>query len=509
MKKSIMAIMVLSACTVCLFAPALAEEDKPIVIIVNGVVMRAGPVPFIEENEVMVPVKSIAEAMGFKVTGWDAYRAHVHDEVHNIQVIVDVVSGSNDRMFSAGDGRRREIDNSVPPMKVGNHIFVPLRSFAEAFDYNVQWDENAKTATLTNQLDIPFFAGKEANVAHSLLSDRLVIFMPEGAESQNAHFGGLMGGEVGGETEIDLVLFGNGQTLTVNVSELYMYSTGDINSDALLFIEFIHANPNSELRNTSFEPVQISDATVVIKPIITDAIDSDFIMGALVRAVDDTLIVVKIYADQKAMTYPEDCISLSLQIIESAQAGTRSLRADGQVLDIGSYTIQVAPGYVPFISDLYHYVWHFTELVTIGDTPSSFGIYRGNHPSYDDSQRPTETVRDIVLSRIVTWRIFTDAPGHFDENSYAEAVIRTGISGWDTYMHIYAFPTSESNWETIREMVRSLRDEDGTATTIIWLLYGLTLVLFLLVLLLVIRKLRKIRITRETKKAEDITAPGE
>jgi hypothetical protein len=431
----------------------------------------------------------------------------VHDEIHNIQLVVDVVSGSPDRMFNAGGGRRRgEIDNSVPPMKVGSHIYVPLHSFANAFDYDVQWDENTKTAILFNQLDSSFFAGKEANVAHSLLSNRLTIYMPEGAENENVHFGGIMGGIVGGETEINLILFGNGQTLTVNVSELYMYSTGDLNNDALLFIDSIHANPNNVLKNASFESIKISNTIIIIQLIIIDAIDSDFIMGALVRAVDDTLVAVKIYADQKAMTYPEDCKNLAMQIIDSIEIGSRSLNADGQTLDIGDFTIQVAPGYVPFIRDLYHHVWHFTKLVTIGDTQSFFGIYRGNHPSYDDSEKPTKTIKDIVLSRIITWRLIKDAPGQFNENSFAEVIIRTGVSGWDTYMHIYAFPSSESDWNDIREMVRSLHDEKGAATFFIWLLYGTILAIIIIVTVTILLVIHKRRKRKQLTKPEEVAS---
>ena len=343
----------------------------------------------------------------------------------------------------------------------------------------------------------------------SLLSDRLIISMPEGTEEQSVHFGGLMGGIVGGETEINLILFGNGQTLTVNVSELYMYSTGDSKKDVQLFIDSIHADSYNTLDNTSLEPIQINDTITVIQPIVIDAYDSDFIMGALVRAIDDTLMAVKVYADKKAMTYPEDCKSLAMQIIGSVGVGTRSLDVDGMKLDIGDYTIQVAPGYVPFIRDSYHYVWHFSKLVAIGDTQSSFGLYRDNYLSYDDSKNPIITVEDTVLGRTITWRLFTNIPGTFDEESYAEVIIGTGADGWAKYMHIYAYPSSESDWEAIRGMVRSLNREDDISSEIVrdteyrlnnedgepppdkWLFYGLIIVVVALIVLLVIRKRRK------------------
>ena len=161
MKKTISTFLVILTCAVCLNTTAFADEDTPIVIIVDGVSIKTDAETFLEQGEVMVPVKNIAEALGFRVTGWDAYRAFIHDEVNNIQLIADLVGGSSARMSNAGDGRRKgEIDNSVPPMKVGDHIYVPLRSFADAFDYDVHWDESAKTATLINQLDTSFLLEK-------------------------------------------------------------------------------------------------------------------------------------------------------------------------------------------------------------------------------------------------------------------------------------------------------------------------------------------------------------
>jgi hypothetical protein len=473
---------------VCFPPPVFALDDTPVIIFNGSPLETPDAMPFMEQNEIMVPVKYIAEALGFKVSGWDAYRAFVHDEIHNIQLIVDVMNNSANRMFNAGDGRRRPIDNSVPPIKIGNHIYVPLRSFADAFDYNVKWDENTKTATLENQLDTPFFARKEVNTAHSLLNDRLIISMPDDAKFQNAHYGGIMGSSVADEYEINIVLFGNGQTLSVNISELYSYSTGDLNNDALLFIESINANEYHPLRNALSEPIRISDATIIMQPKAADIVNTDYIMGALVRAVDDTLIFASIYADQKAMTYQEDCKNLAKQIVDSIEVGTRSLKSGGQTLDMGDYTIQLVPGYVPkryFQPD--GETWYFIKLVTIGDTESYFGINRHNYLSFDDSRQPTKFARNIVLSRIIKWHIYTETRGVFDKNSFAEAILQTNITGWDMHMQIFASPASESDWKTIREMVCSLHDVNGTATRIIWAFYGIIFTIFVIVLYACIR----------------------
>lgn len=141
-------------------------------------------------------------------------------------------------------------------------------------------------------------------------------------------------------------------------------------------------------------------------------------------------------------------------------------------------------------------VWYFNKLVTIGDISSSFGIYCGGQTTYDNEEKPKKIVRDIVLSRIVKWRIHTEVSGKFDENSYAEIIILSDIDINDwyiTYMHIFASPSSESDWKIIREMVHSLSDTKGTATLIIWVFYGIILSIVFLVILLIVRKRKKVR----------------
>jgi len=327
--------------------------------------------------------------------------------------------------------------------------------------------------------------------------------MPENAENQNAWHGGIMGAATDSEYEVNLLLSGNGQTITVNVSELYLYSTGDIQKDASLLIDIINAENNEYPAPVLFDlsnPVKIDDIEfIVMQPIsIKSNYNSDyFIMSALVRNIDNTLMFVKVYADAKAMKYPEDCINIAQKIVNSIKSGNRSLIVDGQKLNMGDYTIQIAPGYVPKFSQGVDFdVWYFNKLVSIGNIRSSFGIYFGGNTGYDSEKKPVKTAREIVLSRIVKWRIYAKTPELLYGGSYAETIILTDISVdfpyyYATYIDIFASPSSESDWKIIREMVRSLHDVNGKTTLMIWIFYGIIFAIIIFIILLIIRKRKK------------------
>jgi len=474
----------------------LAEEDFPIAIMVEDIPLETDNPPFFEQNEIIAPVLDLARAMGLYASNAPGDSAKediwVDDEVYYTRLCIYISPfwNSGPRMEIAGGGI---IDNTVPPKMIDDCVYVPLRPFADVFGYNVQWDEQTKTAYLTNKLNIPFFTGKVDNTKYSLINDRLFIHMPEGAEARNSHYGGIMGSSTNDDYETNLMLIGNDQTIEVKANELYAYSTGDLKKDAALFVDMLNNRYTRPAKYFISETVDKETlAFISLRPETYDNWSDFLIEGALVQTADNTLVFVGVYADQKAMKYSDDCQKLARQIINSLESGTRILSAEGQLFSMEGYSIKLVPGYIPKLNRGPDFdVWYFNKLTTLDDVGSSFGIYRGNHPSYDNSEKVTNTTKDIVLSRMITWRIYSETPGKFDEKSYAETIILTGIGGWDTYMHIFASPSSETDWKDIRKMVRSLNDVDGSATVTIWIFYGLILIFIFGIILLVIRKRKK------------------
>lgn len=129
-------MLVLVLMLACTFTSlALAEPQRPISVLVDGLPVTFDVQPFIQNGRTLVPFRAIAEALNVKVT-WDG----------------------KTRIVSATDGKtavRLQIGNKtayrndapvpldVPPVILGERMLIPVRFFAEAFACNVDWDAPA------------------------------------------------------------------------------------------------------------------------------------------------------------------------------------------------------------------------------------------------------------------------------------------------------------------------------------------------------------------------------
>jgi len=58
-------------------------------------------------------------------------------------VSTEFVIGRSYMLTSFGNSQQKELD--TPPMIINGRTLVPARAAAEAFDYNVEWDEATRT----------------------------------------------------------------------------------------------------------------------------------------------------------------------------------------------------------------------------------------------------------------------------------------------------------------------------------------------------------------------------
>lgn len=123
------------------FSPTPQQSD--ISVVVNGKYVNFDVQPQIINGRTMVPVRAIFEALG-AVVEWDEYEQLVTAEIYEPDGILfaQFIIGSNIMYSSCGSGEHI-ID--TPAMIINGRTLVPARAAAEAFDYNVSWDEATKT----------------------------------------------------------------------------------------------------------------------------------------------------------------------------------------------------------------------------------------------------------------------------------------------------------------------------------------------------------------------------
>ena len=103
---------------------------------VDGELREMDVAPFInKENRTMVPVRFIAEAMGLSVR-WDGKKRQVIITAEDKKVILTI-----DSQIAVVNGNPIKMDTKA--VIVNGRTFVPLRFVAEAFGFQVEWDQPA------------------------------------------------------------------------------------------------------------------------------------------------------------------------------------------------------------------------------------------------------------------------------------------------------------------------------------------------------------------------------
>ncbi|MDO5725206.1 MAG: copper amine oxidase N-terminal domain-containing protein [Tissierellia bacterium] len=103
--------------------------------------------PYIENDRTMVPLRVIAENLGYKVE-WDGKNYEVNISNKNLDL----------KLFI---GKKEVINNGkvditdVAPVIKKDRTFVPLRYIAEAFNQVVIWDEASRSVYITREQDVP------------------------------------------------------------------------------------------------------------------------------------------------------------------------------------------------------------------------------------------------------------------------------------------------------------------------------------------------------------------
>lgn len=147
---------------ISLFAKRHEKKDIQLPIIVNDHYVMSDVHPFIEKDRTYVPIRFIAEELGYDVT-WDGIRKEVHitDGKSKVQLAIE-------SKVMTIDGKDVILD--APAKLKDDRTFVPLRAIAEAFGEKVNWSQDYQTVFIGNDpkynefYPIVFYYGNEAPV---------------------------------------------------------------------------------------------------------------------------------------------------------------------------------------------------------------------------------------------------------------------------------------------------------------------------------------------------------
>lgn len=126
--------------------PVLINADEnTIKVLLNNKILEMDVDPVIENGNTLVPVRSISEALGAKVT-WDKSTKTVNLTKENSNISLKLWN----KNAKVND---KEVTLDMPAKIFNDRTFVPLRFISETFGCEVNWDKASKTITLKSNSD--------------------------------------------------------------------------------------------------------------------------------------------------------------------------------------------------------------------------------------------------------------------------------------------------------------------------------------------------------------------
>lgn len=138
--KRILTFLVALFMVVSLVSPAAAAQ--PVKVLFDDAEVEFDEAPFVEEGRTLVPIRALAEKLGFTV---DWLEAEQKITLTKGETTIVLWIGSNKVLVNGVEGT---ID--VPAKKVGNRTFVPIRFIAETLGTHVGWDNDKQAAVVTS-----------------------------------------------------------------------------------------------------------------------------------------------------------------------------------------------------------------------------------------------------------------------------------------------------------------------------------------------------------------------
>ena len=122
----------------------IEESYKEITVYLNGEPLNFDQPPIIENDRVLVPMRTIFQALGATVD-WNGNTKEITSIKENKTVKMQI----NNNTMTVNSN---EIYLDMAPIIKGSRTLIPVRAVAEAFDCNVSWDSlNRRVDVITNK----------------------------------------------------------------------------------------------------------------------------------------------------------------------------------------------------------------------------------------------------------------------------------------------------------------------------------------------------------------------
>ena len=403
MKKIIPIILLLTA--VMSTSTALADEN--ITVMLNGQAMDFDVAPIIQNDRVLVPMRAIFEELHCSVDYTDIDGKQIITAKLNENNSIGLVIGSDEMQI-----HNQKIKLDTAPIIVNDRTLVPLRAVSEAFDYDVNWDEDTKTVTISKEIP---------KTEYDILYGRLKVKIKSDSKVYDGFWGDDTWLELSNEG-IDFV-----------AKELGYITVGDLKKDA----------ENLEYETVGDTVTQNGIEYIVLKS------EKDNRVEYLVKSSDDYLILL--YAKAKA---DKDLWKTNVQeIIDTLSAGDKKLDTSANSVHSDYLTIARPNGYFVRLDGDDRYGW-LIKKVTKTDEKGVPLLYIDEMQSDVDEQtdlyngnKAYKKVKSKFLGNDVEWLLY-------NEDNY----MQTYVEHDQVSYHIYAYAESTEKQQDVINFVSGIKE---------------------------------------------------
>ena len=386
---------------------ALADEN--ITVMLNGQAMDFDVAPIIQNDRVLVPMRAIFEELHCSVDYTDIDGRQIITAKLNENNSIGLVIGSDEMQI-----HNQKIKLDTAPIIVNDRTLVPLRAVSEAFDYDVNWDEDTKTVTISKEIP---------KTEYDILYGRLKVKIKSDSKVYDGFWGDDTWLELSNEG-IDFV-----------AKELGYITVGDLKKDA----------ENLEYETVGDTVTQNGIEYIELKS------EKENRVEYLVKSSDDYLILL--YAKANAKTDKDLWKTNAQEIIDTLSAGDKKLDTSANSVHSDYLTIARPNGYFVRLDGDDRYGW-IIKKVTKTDEKGVPLLYIDEMQSDVDEQtdlyngnKAYKKVKSKFLGNDLEWLLY-------NENNYMQTYVEYDQVSY----HIYAYAESTEKQQDVINFVSGIKE---------------------------------------------------